>query len=911
MLVGGRRRAPWLVSVGITGREAGPPLLFRVLKQRFRGNLWPFLVRSLVIVALLMSGVVVVPAAATAAVSVPDRSPQVVSAAVPQLPAKVVIAPRSVLPLQTGVSPAARPAETFASLISTMMLSQSRHSSGAVNSPGALARGVQRMAVSGMSVMATADDAWSTTLSYTVDTKVHLTATISMGLPSGKYLAIYDQTAGSLVTACGSGTTCTATLVPGLNQSTYIATVAGYSGTYPPSGLVGASATVTPPAWSLGLTSEIVASKVKLTVTSNYDVSGMGKYLAIYDQSAGSLVNACYPQGTTCTATTVPLRSQSTYIATFATYSGTYPPSNVVATSDTVTPPAWAVMLNGAGSGFTAVANYDVSGSSRYLGIYNSSTGSLVNACGTGTQCSATVSNTSQLYVATVGNYSSTFAPNPLLAVSVQTGLQGPTGPYETSGGPNPAELSQCFTCAGDPVNTSNGEFFENVTDVSVAGRGPGLVSSRSFSSQRASFDGPLGFGWSFNYNMSLALNSSGTVDVHQENGSMVTFTPDPNGAYHPAARVLASLAHNPDGSWTYIRRAKDIFAFNSTGQLSQLSDLNGNTTTLTRNGSGQLTTATDGAGRSLGYSYDANAKIATVTAPAGRVTTYGHDAAGRLTSVTAPGGAVTSYTYDASNLLTSVTDPRGSVTVNNYDQAQRVIKQTTAAGDLLLAYGVDGSDAQTTITSPGGRVTKETYRSGQMIKRVAGAGTTQQATWTYTYDQNTFGTTSLTDPLGHVTTATYDGSGNRLTGVDPANHQSSWTYNALNEVTTATDPAGTTTTYTYDTAGDPLSISTPLTGTSQTATTTYAHTDTAHPGDVTAITDPNGQTTTLTHTATGTLASSTDPLGNATSFTYDTLDRRLNNRQSPRQHHQLRLRLRRPPVHRHRSAEPHHHLHL
>jgi RHS repeat-associated protein len=870
MLIGGRRLAPRLVSVGNTGREAGSALLFRVFKQVPGGSRLALLVRSLVVLALAISGVVA-PVAATAAV--PDRSPQVVPAAVPQDPGKVVIAPRSVLPLETGLSPVnALPAKTFASLISTMRVSRPGRSSIS-EAPRARAVGVQSMAVAGMSVMTTGADEYSVELSYTADTKVHLTATINKSLTTGKYLGIYDQSAGSLVGVCSTGTTCTVTTVPRLTQSTYVATVASYSGTYPPSNIVGTSTTVTPPAWALALTSEIVASKVKLTVTSNYDVSGMGKYLAIYDQSAGSLVAACYPQGTTCTATTVPLRSQSTYIATFATYSGTYPPSGIVATSNTVTPPAWAVMLNRAGTGFTATANYDVSGRG-YIAIYSKATGSVASACGTGTQCSASPANTSHLYVATVGNYSSSFPPNPLLAVSNQAGLQGPTGPYETAGGSNPAELNDCYSCVGDPINTSNGEFFETSTDLAVPGRGPLLAASRTYSSERTPFDGPFGFGWSSPYSIRLLTQPDGTVLIEQENGSRVKFSPTGTGTYTAPSHVLATLQANGDGTWTYTRKSREIFTLAQTGSLTSTLDLNGNAISLDYDAQGRLSTATDAAGRALTFAYSTNGRISTITDPANRTSAYTYDPAGRLETVTLPGNRVTAYTYDAGNLLTSMTDPRGSTTVNTYDLARRVTKQTTAAGDLILAYGTDGADTQTTITSPGGRVTKETYRAGQLIKRIVGAGTAHQATWTYAYDQTTFARGTVTDPLNRTTSATYDAQGNKLTATDAGGGQASATYGTYDNMQTSTDAAGTATTYTYNSAGNRLTSSRPVTGTSQVAVLTNTYGDTAHPGDITAFTDPNGNSTTLAYDAYGNRTSVTDALGRTTTTAYDILGR-------------------------------------
>ncbi|GAB2730124.1 hypothetical protein ACX801_24930 [Arthrobacter bambusae] len=91
---------------------------------------------------------------------------------------------------------------------------------------------------------------------------------------------------------------------------------------------------------------------------------------------------------------------------------------------------------------------------------------------------------------------------------------------------------------------------------------------------------------------------SGGTVDVHQENGSMVTFTANSAGAYAAPSRVLAGLTHNADGSWTYTRKAKEIFDFDSSGLLTRIRDLNGNAVTLSRDAAGHVLTATDGSGR-------------------------------------------------------------------------------------------------------------------------------------------------------------------------------------------------------------------------------------------------------------------------------------------------------------------------
>ncbi|WP_284984218.1 RHS repeat-associated core domain-containing protein [Arthrobacter sp. efr-133-TYG-118] len=521
----------------------------------------------------------------------------------------------------------------------------------------------------------------------------------------------------------------------------------------------------------------------------------------------------------------------------------------------------------------TLTSNY-AARTSINLEIYDLDTGSAWVYCNTGMTCSVNLPSNGHRFIGAVGNQSASFPPSTVYAVSNQVGMSGPSGANETVGGPNPAELNQCFSCRSDPINTFTGEFFENTTDSSVPGRGPAMETTRSYSSQRAGYDSAFGFGWTFNYGMNLVPSPSGdTADVHQENGSMVTFTAN-SGAYVAPPRVLATLAHNADGSWTYTRKAKEIFDFDSNGLLTRMRDLNGNAIAITRDTAGHVTTVTDGSGRATTFAYDGSGHVTSATDPAGRITGYAYDGNGRLASVTAPAGAVTGYAYGTANLLTTITDPNGKTTTNAYDAAHRVTRQTDRNGGVTtFAYGGDGT---TTTTSPAGRVIKETYINGQLATRIEGAGTAQAATWSYTYDPATFGTTKVTDPLNRVTTGTYDPSGNRLTSTDPAGHTTTYTYDSLNDVTSATDPAGTVTTLTYDAKGNLLTTSTPLTGTSQVSVVANTYGDTAHPGDVTSVTDPNGNTTTLSYDANGDRTAVTDALGRTTATAYDVLGRKI-----------------------------------
>ncbi len=432
------------------------------------------------------------------------------------------------------------------------------------------------------------------------------------------------------------------------------------------------------------------------------------------------------------------------------------------------------------------------------------------------------------------------------------------------------------------PVDAPTGNFWHTFDDISVPGRGIPLDLTRTYNSMSAATDGPFGFGWSFPYDMSLSFPDATHVVVNQENGSQVTFTEQSGGTYTAPPRVTATLVHNEDGSWTFVRRHRDTFSFDSSGKLTQEKDLNGYVTALVYNGSGQLTTVTDPAGRKLTFAYTGN-HISSVTDPVGRVVKYAYDEAGDLTDVNDANGGNTHFTYDAEHRMLTMRFPdqapgvpgsTGAVVSNKYDAQGRVIEQTDQLGRTTkFAYSgepLGEAGGTTTITDPKGNVTVQNYQYGELLSETKGYGTPQAATWTFGYDPATLGMTSVTDPDGHTTTSTFDSEGNTLTATDALGRTTTNTYDSLNDLLTTTDPLGVTTTMAYDAHGNLLSTSRPLTGTSEVQTTTYTYGDPSHPGDVTAMRDPEGDTWKYTYDADGDSASTTDPLGDTTTSTYN-----------------------------------------
>jgi RHS repeat-associated protein len=509
----------------------------------------------------------------------------------------------------------------------------------------------------------------------------------------------------------------------------------------------------------------------------------------------------------------------------------------------------------------TAVANQDVTQAWPYwLFIMDTTTGRGLRVCAgalepPATECSVTVTVNPQSphvyrsYVAR-GVFSTTGAPLPAMidnmydvqAMSPARTLssRGPTLDGEVAGGSNPSEpCSQ--PCHADPVNSATGEFWESTVDLGVAGVGPALVWSRTYSASRAQGDGALGHGWSHTFGLTLLPVGASTitdaqwVDVLQENGSVVRFAADADGEFAAPDRVLATLERASDGGFVFTRRAQQVFEFDADGVLTRMLDRNGNALTLTYD-EGRLVQVADTSGRSIDLDWSGE-RIAAITDHTGRAVSYTYDGAGDLVSAVAVDGTVTSYTYDDDHRVTTITHSDGGVTTNTYDDAGRVVSQADPLGRLTtFSYG----DGQTTVTDPTGMVTIETYDEGQLVALTKAAGTAVEATTSFTYGP-TNQVLSTTDPLGRTTTFAYDDRGNRTEVTDALGRTVTAVFDQWNNPLTTTNAAGETTSFSYD-----------------------------DHGNLASSTNPAGETTTFTVNLDGTVATSTDPTGRTTAYTYD-----------------------------------------
>ncbi len=493
--------------------------------------------------------------------------------------------------------------------------------------------------------------------------------------------------------------------------------------------------------------------------------------------------------------------------------------------------------------------------------VPNSDTGTMDQLAVTSTSA-----NIAYVIVHDDGNY---FVVDSMCTDALDVTAPPNTGVLEGGGSPDVLPTS----CShGSPVNCVTGEFWHAFTDLTIPGKGLPIDLTRTYSSLAASDLGPLGYGWTDSYNMSLSFDAAGDATIEEENGASITASYTGSGYQFPTY-VPDTFVQNSDGTYTLARKDGSQYVFSSSGQLTTEVDRNGNATMLSYNASNQLSSVTDPDGRSLIFTYGANGLLSSVVDPTGRSVSFSYDSSDNLISATDADGGTWSFTYDPNHLMLTMTDPRGGATTNSYDSSGRVLSQTDPMGrQTTYSYSAQpGYNGETTMTDPLGNVTEYQYVTNELVSTTKAAGTPQAATWSYSYDPITHGITSTTDPNGNTVTNTYDASGNVLTATDAMGRVTSFTYNSFGEPLTETDPLGNITSYTYDADGNLTNVSRP-----DGSQIVYTYGISSDPGQLTSSTDPNGGVTKFGYDSAGDQTSITDPDGDTSTATYDAIGQKL-----------------------------------
>jgi hypothetical protein len=207
----------------------------------------------------------------------------------------------------------------------------------------------------------------------------------------------------------------------------------------------------------------------------------------------------------------------------------------------------------------------------------------------------------------------------------------------------------------GKSVDAETGNQYQEV-DYLSDGLSP-LKLSRYFNSTDTTLSS-FGMGWRGAYSRSLNL-SDDVVEVIRDDGKSLTFNLVA-GFWLPEKNVNAQLLQTASG-WTYFSGSNELETYNSSGQLSSITDHSGLATTLHYDVEGHLVSVVNPLGRSLSFAYT-DSLVNFVTVADGTVYQYVYDA-NRLVKVIYPDQRFRRYLYENSQnpqVLTGVVDGKG-----------------------------------------------------------------------------------------------------------------------------------------------------------------------------------------------------------------------------------------------------------
>jgi RHS repeat-associated protein len=409
--------------------------------------------------------------------------------------------------------------------------------------------------------------------------------------------------------------------------------------------------------------------------------------------------------------------------------------------------------------------------------------------------------------------------------------------------------------------------------DVHITGNGNGS----------ATFQGPSGFQVTYPSNGSggytipaayngaaLATVSGGGWTLTYQSGEVFTFNSAGNETKDASANGEAvTYAYNTNGTLASATDTQGrVTSFsNYTGtDVGLITDSSGRTVTYSYT-SGNLTGVTDGAGNTWQFQYyDGHGNLNQITDPRGYTTTLAYNSSGQVTSIIYDNytNASTTWTYTYNNGNTVITDPLGHTTTYYYDNSGRVTNVLNAVGDYF-GSSYNASNDQTASESPSGESTTLTYDANNDLLSVQNPGTAAgnagaMASYTYNSTTHPYLPSGGTDTQGNLVSYSYDTNGNLTssssmsaggTGMgtatqtiqgDPASGGGTTNCGAQpGEVCTSTDANGNVTSYGYDTKGNAVSVTPP----GPVGREIIAYDSLSRP---TKITNGNGQSETITY---------------------------------------------------------------
>lgn len=400
-----------------------------------------------------------------------------------------------------------------------------------------------------------------------------------------------------------------------------------------------------------------------------------------------------------------------------------------------------------------------------------------------------------------------------------------------------------------------------SATDARVAASGLPLAFARVFpqSINQRFVLGPLGRGWSHNWDYRLTRTAGGDVTIVGPGGSRRLFQPDSRWGYFARPGDRGTLTNQGGGRYSLREADGTAYYYDASGRLEYIEDTNQNRITCQYSGN-QLTGLQHSSGQKLQIAYSGSL-IQSVTDPDGRTTIYTYDGE-HLTRAHYYDGQEVVYTYNNGQIpaqaqaLARIDFPGGSWQQIAYDNLGRLASISSGAGTATFSYDSAGTvivrDAANHQSSffmdHRGLVTKTENPLGNTVRL---------------FIDGDYNLTGLTNPAGISTNYAYDAHGRMTEMTDALGNITSFEYaGPYNRLTRLTDAKGNTTRYGYDLRANLASI-------------TYANNsmerwDIDAQGNPTGWTNRRGQSVGYTYDAAGRIISKRHDDGSRVNYNYD-----------------------------------------
>ena len=297
---------------------------------------------------------------------------------------------------------------------------------------------------------------------------------------------------------------------------------------------------------------------------------------------------------------------------------------------------------------------------------------------------------------------------------------------------------------------------------------------------------------------------------------------------------------------------ATSRMAYDSAGNMTAITDAEGNTTRFTYDYRGNILTRTNPSGSRWQHTYDLSGNRTKTIDPLGHVTGFRFDALGNRIAVTDPEGSRTQFVYDDNQRMIEKIDPLGGVARSEYNAEGKITRQVDPEGRQTmfeydragrLAVTIDGVD--TRIVTEYADDTPGDCRSCSS-GNFDGPARIHYPTFTreFTYDLRVRKIMEKDLAAGKIlreSRFSYDAVGNLIEKIDPMGKATHNVYDGLRRLVKTIDAMGGETSYTYDSRDNLI-----------------------------ALTDANGNTTRFEFNRNNKLVKEIRPMGQATIYKYD-----------------------------------------